>query len=68
MNHGWNGDAVLIGRILESSEQNGGISEKSLPALRRVRVMLQARGVQFPVGELINLQRDSRGFYVQPSH
>jgi hypothetical protein len=65
LNRGWDGDWVLLGRILERSEEVGGVHENRRAALGRVRAMLVARGVRFPVGGLMQLERDERGHHVQ---
>ena len=66
LHRGWDGDWVLLGRTLESMEENGGVPELERGALQRVRQIIIAHGVRFPIGALIDLERDSRGYYVQP--
>lgn len=66
IDRGWQGDMVSLGRTLETSEEAGHFFPGALAALHRVKARLAARGVRFPVGALMDLKRDARGFYVQP--
>lgn len=71
LNRGWDGDLVYLGSILEVSENLPREGLREVPqserdAMQRVRALLVGRGVRFPVGSLMNLRQDARGFYVQP--
>jgi hypothetical protein len=71
MDRGWIGDPVALGRTLETGEEiatrlGGSADPEKAAAIKRLKERLRTKGVRFPIGPLIHLKRDSRGFYVQP--
>jgi hypothetical protein len=65
IDRGWAGDPVDLGRTIETAQGQRGIPQDELDALAQVRAELVRRGVKFPIGALIDLPRDDRGFYIQ---
>lgn len=65
IDRGWAGDPVDLGRTIETAQGQRGIPQDELDALAEVRTELVRRGVKFPVGALMDLPRDDRGFYIQ---
>ena len=65
IDRGWAGDPVDLGRTVETAQGQRGIPQDELDALVQVRTELVRRGVRFPIGPLINLTQDDRGFFVQ---
>ncbi|MDP1738350.1 MAG: ankyrin repeat domain-containing protein [Caulobacter sp.] len=67
MDRGWAGDPVYLGRTLEAEEEGPRTyTPEASAAMERVKARLIAMGVRFPIGALIDLERDARGFYIQP--
>lgn len=61
------GDPVALGRSAESYLESRRMNEEHNAAAREVVRRLQDQyGVCFPVGATIDLEKDERGFYVQP--
>ncbi len=64
LERGYSGDLVELGRCATMAEDL--IAADRRPALARVKRVLEARGVKFPVPALMDLKRDAAGRYVQP--
>lgn len=67
MDRGWAGDPVGLGRALEAEEEaQRTFTPEAAAAMARVKARLVTKGVKFPIGALIDLKKDERGFYIQP--
>jgi len=64
LERGYAGDLVRLGRFVTMDD--GNLTAPAQSYLTRTREWLTRHGVRFPVPALGELQRDSRGFYIQP--
>lgn len=70
LDRGWAGDPVALGRTLETQEEadgnSSGLSSKLRADREHLKDRLKTMGVRFPIGPLVNLSQDAKGFYIQP--
>ncbi|WP_395646405.1 ankyrin repeat domain-containing protein [Terricaulis sp.] len=65
--HGWDGDWVLLGLSIQHVERDDPpMPDEERAAAMRVREIVVAHGVHFPIPGTSEMQQNQRGFYIQP--